>query len=260
MFKDKVKRLCPEWLLGFLDAMPAKVGSYSFHSSRPDDIINVLRGQHNLSLSLLDSYSLSSRIHKWHHYLPLYEKYFEKFRGRPLRFLEIGLGEGGSLSLWRNYFGPDATIFGIDINPSCKDFDGVDGVVRIGSQADDAFLKSVLEEMGGVDIVLDDGSHQMLDIKASLRILFPMLADGGLYLIEDLHTSYWRGWQGGYYSKNNFFNIAKEIIHDMHHWYHSKPIKHPLIAPSCKGIHIHDSIAVLEKGSVMPPKHSILER
>ncbi len=55
-------------------------------------------------------------VHKWHHYLPLYDRYLGSYRqlGRPVRILEIGVSEGGSLELWRGYFGAGAVIFGID--------------------------------------------------------------------------------------------------------------------------------------------------
>ena len=98
-------------------------------------------------------------VHKWHHYLPIYEKFLSKYKNKPVKFLEIGVSQGGSLSLWRKYFGPDATIYGVDIDPQCKVYDGVDAQVRIGSQDDANFMSDVVQEMGEVDIVLDDGSH-----------------------------------------------------------------------------------------------------
>ena len=117
-------------------------------------------------------------IHKWHHYLHLYDRYFGSFKDKKnLRFLEIGVSQGGSLQMWRKFFGEEATIFGIDIDPKCKQYDGLYGQVRIGSQDDKLFLESVIKEMGGVDIVLDDGSHIMPHIKDSLDIIFPLLSN-----------------------------------------------------------------------------------
>ena len=98
-------------------------------------------------------------VHKWHHYLPIYEKYFSPYRDVAPKFLEIGVSKGGSLALWRKYFGSKATIFGIDRDLACQALDGENGQVRIGSQDDPDFLKNVVSEMGGVDIILDDGSH-----------------------------------------------------------------------------------------------------
>jgi hypothetical protein len=98
-------------------------------------------------------------VNKWRHYLEIYDRHLSKFRNKKVRLLEIGVSGGGSLQLWRNYFGSNAVIFGVDINPACAKFDGASGSVRIGSQADTAFLKLVVEEMQGVDIIIDDGSH-----------------------------------------------------------------------------------------------------
>jgi 23S rRNA U2552 (ribose-2'-O)-methylase RlmE/FtsJ len=195
-------------------------------------------------------------VHKWHHYIPLYEKYFSNFRNRKIRFLEIGVSKGGSLQMWRKYFGRDAIIFGIDINPECEKYNGLAGQVRIGSQSDAKFLHSVVAEMGGVDIVLDDGSHRMDHIVASLRVLFPQLNNSGIYLIEDLHTAYFSEYRGGIANKTNFFNKIRDVIDDMHHWYHEKDLKEISISGSCSAIHIHDSIVVLEKNKIYRPVHS----
>ena len=80
--------------------------------------------------------------------------------------------------------------------------------------------------MGGVDIVLDDGSHQMKHVVKTLSFLFPKLNYDGIYMIEDLHSSYWSDYGGGYNSNKNFFKFTKELVDDIHHWYHSKKQKH----------------------------------
>lgn len=195
-------------------------------------------------------------VHKWHHYIPIYDRYFRHFRGRQVRFLEIGVSKGGSLEMWRQYLGSDAIIFGVDIDPECSKYDGRFAQVRVGSQTDLNFLSKVVEEMGGIDVVLDDGSHNMSDILFSLRALFPRLNQEGVYLIEDLHTAYWRKNGGGYRSEKNFFNVVRDLIDDMHHWYHEKKMREQLIGECCSGLHVHDSIVVLEKGGVYRPVHS----
>ncbi|MEL7465996.1 MAG: class I SAM-dependent methyltransferase [Pseudomonadota bacterium] len=195
-------------------------------------------------------------VHKWHHYLEVYDRYFSRFRGTNFRFLEIGVFKGGSLEMWRKYFGDDATIFGIDIEPTCIAYDGNAGRVRIGSQADPEFLKSVVEEMGGVDAVLDDGSHRSEHIRASFNALYPMLADNGVYMIEDLHATYWTHYGGGYQSDVSFMSEVKQIIDDMHHWYHDYEQAVGPARNAVSSMHIHDSIVVLEKKPIAPPKHS----
>ena len=207
---------------------------------------------------LLKIYSenIGPLVHKWHHYIPIYSRYFSRFRATKVRFLEIGVSKGGSLTMWRKYFGDDAIIFGIDIDPDCAKYDKISGNVRIGSQVDEDFLKSVIEEMGGVDIILDDGSHHMNHIPKTLNVLYPFLSENGIYMIEDLHTAYFPKFGGGYRSKQNFFHTVRGLIDDMHHWYHGKSIKFPTISKDCAAIHIHDSIVVLEKNKVFAPVHS----
>lgn len=197
-----------------------------------------------------------SIVHKWHHYLPIYEKFFNKYRNADFKFLEIGVSKGGSLSLWRKYFGNSATIFGIDIDPACLKFNGVDGEVRIGSQSDPAFLRSVVEEMGGVDIVLDDGSHVQSDIRESFHTLYPLLNEDGLYMVEDLHTAYWNNFGGGYKSKNSFMTDIGQMYDDMHHWYHSRGQRVSSAADNLAAIHLYDSLAIFEKRSISRPVHS----
>lgn len=193
---------------------------------------------------------------KWHHYIPLYDRYFRQFRGTPVRLLEIGVAGGGSLMMWRRYFGEAATVFGVDIDESCRKFDGEGARVRIGSQDDPQFLESVVSEMGGVDLVIDDGSHQMPHVQASLDILFPLLNEQGVYLIEDMHTAYWPRFGGGIDSPANAFGRLRPLIDAMHRWYLLGEADYPEYAEWLSGIHIHDSVIVLEKKKPIPPTHS----
>jgi len=222
------------------------------------NVIEDLMNKYGSTGDLAQIYSSEKEgeAHKWHHYIPIYEKYFEKYRGQKVRFLEIGVSKGGSLRMWREYLGPNAVIFGIDIDKDCLRFNGVYAEVRIGSQDDSSFLTSVVKEMGGIDVVLDDGSHKMQHIAASLRILFPQLNFGGTYLVEDLHAAYWKSYGGGYNSKGNFFRIIPSLINDIHSRYHPYGKESVLAKDGVSSIHIHDSIVVLEKEISYPPTHS----
>lgn len=199
-------------------------------------------------------------VQKWHHYIPLYDRYMSLYRKPDLRFLEIGVERGGSQRMWREYFGAKATIMGIDINPDCAQFDGLNGMVRIGSQDDPQFLQSVVQEMGGVDIVLDDGSHLMKHVETSFQTLFPLLSDPGLYMIEDLHTAYLPRYGGGVEAEANFFRTVDRLIDDMHRWYHGRAEKVPGAAGMATGIHIHDSLVAIEKSAAFRPTHSRVGR
>ena len=235
-----------------------KASQYMRDYAFEGDIASDLRDRLGYDGPLAEIYAggLTELVHKWHHYLPIYDRYLSAYRDKPLRFLEIGVYKGGSLEMWRRYFGAEATIFGIDINPECAEYDGKAGQVRIGSQADPVFLKDVVQEMGGVDVVLDDGSHKMRHVRKSLEVLYPMLADDGLYMIEDLQTAYWLKFGGGRYSPLNFFNLLRRVIDDMHHWYHPGRPRVPGIGAAVEAIHIHNAVAVLEKGPNLKPTHS----
>lgn len=223
------------------------------------DVAEDIRSRYGYDGPMLDIYAGTRgvKVHKWHHYIPIYDRYLNRYRGTPVRFLEIGVNNGGSMQMWRRFFGDDAVIFGIDIDPKCAQFDGQSGQVRIGSQADPDFLAAVVDEMGGVDVVLDDGSHRMEHVEASLRALFPRLKMGGTYMIEDMHTAYLPRFGGGLEAPSNFFNTVRRIIDDMHIWYSGqKAPQVPEINREVSGIHVHDSIVVIDKGPVQAPVHS----
>jgi methyltransferase family protein len=197
--------------------------------------------------------------HKWVHYLDIYDRHFSPFRDKNVKLLEIGVFQGGSLELWREYFGPRAAIFGIDKNPECAHRVDAPNQVRIGSQADPAFLRSVAAELGGPDIVIDDGSHIGRHQRASFFTLFPLLSEGGLYVIEDIHTSYWpRRYKGGLGRRGTAIHLIWQLMDDMHFWYHLRP-KWPSLASQIGGLHIYDSIVIIEKKTALPPRHIMVQ-
>lgn len=194
-------------------------------------------------------------IHKWLHYLDIYDRHFSTYKNTSVNMLEIGVFKGGSLELWRSYLGPDATIFGIDINPDCASYVSPPNQVRIGSQADPKFLREVAAEMGEIDIVLDDGSHVASHQMETFKVLFPLLKVGGLFVIEDLHTAYWPNFfEGGYKRKGTAIELVKQLIDDMHSWYHQEGSK-TSAADLLGAIHVYDSMVVIEKRQVTEPRH-----
>jgi hypothetical protein len=133
-------------------------------------------------------------------YTPLYERYLRHRRAEALCILEIGIGGyetgtgGSSLRVWRTYF-PKARVYGIDIYP--RDLREPRIETFCGSQSDRAFLLDVVQRIGAPDVVIDDGSHRSSDIIASFQTLFPLLAAGGLYVIEDTQYSFQPDYGGG---------------------------------------------------------------
>ena len=159
------------------------------------------------------------------------------------------------MSLWGRYFGSEAVIFGGDIDPNCAAMNGLDGRVRIGSRDDPKFLEDVVGEMGGIDIVLDDGSLVSKNIRASLNVLFPLLKDGGIHAIDDLHATCWSTHEGGYQKPDSFIRDIRQMYDDMHHWYHTKGQKIEATSGSLATLHLYKSGAVLEKRRGPPPRH-----
>jgi hypothetical protein len=214
--------------------------------------------------SLYRLWATTSHGHKWSHYFAVYQSVFGPRRAEPMRILEIGVLEGSSLRLWKRYFThPDTIIVGIDIQPGCIQFDApADGIrVRIGSQADGAFLKRVVQEFGPFDLIIDDGSHQSSHIIASFNHLFSEgLKSSGIYFVEDLHANYWHPWRD---SRKSFLDMCKELLEHMHAHYRSAPpaaflvdkpsdqpmaaLEVPLITTMIKEIRVFDSIVAIYK-------------
>ncbi len=151
---------------------------------------------------------------KWIHYLDIYENHFTRFVGKKFTMFEIGVSKGGSVEMWRRYFGADVTIVGIDIEPKCKQYESDQIHIEIGNQSDLNFLQSLIDKHGIPDLVIDDGSHIMKDLIASFKFLYPLLKDGAVYLAEDLHTCY----ISEPYNGNNpstFINMVKNHIDEL---------------------------------------------
>lgn len=195
-------------------------------------------------------------IHKWIHYFDIYERHFKRFRNKEIVILEIGVYQGGSLQMWKDYFGSKAKIYGIDIEPKCKALEEDNIEIFIGSQSDRKFLREVKNSIPKIDILIDDGGHRMEQLIISFEELFDHVKDDGVYLAEDLHTSYWKSWGGGYKRKNTFIEYSKNFI-DFLNAYHSKQksLQVSSFTKSVDSLHYYDSILVIEKRLREEPPH-----
>ncbi len=126
-------------------------------------------------------------IWKWRHYFDIYERHFSRFRGTEVNILEVGVYSGGSLDMWRDYFGPKARLFGMDIQPACKIFERDGTQIMIGDQGDRDFWRQFREQVPQLDIVIDDGSHIPEHQSVTMEELLPHLRPGGVFLCEDVH-------------------------------------------------------------------------
>jgi hypothetical protein len=197
---------------------------------------------------------------KWHHYLEIYERHFEPLRAAmpAVRVLELGVSRGGSLQLWRKYFGPAARIVGVDIDPVCAERADSDVCVIIGDQTDPVTLQSAVEQLGGgVDLVIDDGSHVGRHQIASFEYLFPRLSERGLYVCEDIHCSYWPSHEGGYRRAGTMVEYTKDLIDRLQAWFLDEPSRSTFMnfARTTYGIFVYLDIIVIEKRSIGEPFH-----
>jgi hypothetical protein len=123
------------------------------------------------------------QIDKWAHYFPIYERHFAQYRNKYVRVLEIGVDHGGSLQLWKRYFGQQAAIVGVDINPECAKYTEDRIEVHTMDQCDWRIC-----DLGEFDIIIDDGSHVLGHQELSFKFLWQNCR--GVYLIEDCHGPY----------------------------------------------------------------------
>ena len=205
----------------------------------------------------LEKYFRSNKkrlINKWIHYFDIYHRHFERFRGKPITVVEFGVSQGGSLQMWRSYFGRKARIYGVDIDPRCADLGGRRTKVFIGDQADREFLRSIAAEVGPIDVLIDDGGHRMRQQIATFEELYPHVKEDGVFLVEDMHTSYWKGFGGGYRRSGTFMEYAKGLTDQLNAW-HSREDGFEVdeFTRTTKSMHFYDSIVVFEKGAVAKP-------
>lgn len=220
-------------------------------------------------------------MQKWSTYLPTYERYLSKYRGRnPLRVLELGVKDGGSLNMWLDFFGQGASVVGVDINPKASRFARRPRLqIMIGDIGKATFLHSICEEHGPFDFILDDASHLVHHQRSAHKVLYDKcLAMYGTYMVEDIDTSYKKKYNG--LSEASFMTYAFGLVHELNAYWscqevtsmtddercgcdagagrtpphslcldrHEEPFYKPtLFTRTTLGIYFHDGIVVFDK-------------
>lgn len=154
---------------------------------------------------------------KWSHYIHVYDDVFGVIRDDVRSLLEIGVQNGGSLEIWAKYFSSAESIVGCDVNEKCGDliFDDPRIHVVVGDINVDESRLAIGRWSEYFDVVIDDGSHRSSDVIKSFARYFPLLRDGGVYIVEDLHCSYWPEFEGGLFLRSSaisFFKILVDVI------------------------------------------------
>ncbi|MFD9963228.1 class I SAM-dependent methyltransferase [Amycolatopsis sp. NPDC058986] len=197
---------------------------------------------------------------KWgstHWYTPHYEHHFRPWQEEPVRILEIGIGgygeteyQGGSLHMWQRYF-RRGLVFGVDITE--KKVSGPRIRTFQGDQNDPEFLTGLADEIGPLDIVIDDGSHVSEHILTSFGTLFPLLKPGGLYVIEDLQTSYWGNYGGNAQDVDSpltSVGFLKTLVDGLHHQERVDRSGEPSYTEQhVTGLHFYHNICFVKKGA-----------
>ena len=182
-------------------------------------------------------------LHKLLSYAPIYERLLAPFRQRSVVLVEFGIGKGGCLTMWKDYLGPYAQVIGIDLHDGEFYTDAQITCVQ-GDQGDAEFLRSLPARLPRPDIVIDDASHINTHQIATLQTLFPHLNPGGVYAVEDTHTSYRSAYGGGYRRSDTFIEYCKNLVDGLHR------TEDPAIAPPAwieqlSSIAFYPSLAVL---------------
>jgi len=150
-------------------------------------------------------------------YFQVYEEIFRNYIGKKITFVEVGVLGGGSLFMWRDYFGKDARIIGVDLNPEAKKWEKHGFEIFTGSQSDENFWNNFYNEVGKIDILLDDGGHYNKQQITTVNRSLPNINDGGMIVVEDCHTSYMNRF--GNPSKFSFINFSKNIVDKINYRY-----------------------------------------
>jgi hypothetical protein len=204
-----------------------------------------------------DSHQEGRGIWKWIHYFDIYQRHLQQFVGKEVHILEIGIYSGGSLDMWKHYFGPKCHVYGVDIEPACKRYEGERSKVLVGDQADPAFWKRFKAEVPSVDILIDDGGHLPEQQIVTLEEMLPHLRPGGVYLCEDVHGTLngFSAYVHGLADNLNATCLKSGLGKEQGHLATATPFQRAI-----RSIHLYPFVCVIEKALNQPdefiaPKH-----
>lgn len=205
-----------------------------------------------------------------HHYGWAYDRNFRKFKYKRIKILEIGIGGyefslgGQSLNAWQSYF-PFARIVAADIKDKTR-LRNFRTNIHIVDQGDKASLLRLAEQEGAFDIIIDDGSHWNSHQLLTFDTLFDFVRDGGIYVIEDVQTSYWptKGWDGAPPESKEFdstcvgyfLRVAKYINHrEMMTSDYVTDANLTRLASKIKALEFHHNLVFIHKGKNDDPSN-----
>jgi hypothetical protein len=196
---------------------------------------------------------------KWESYLPFYERILSPYLQRPVKLLELGIGQGGSLRIWSQLFPQAKLILGVDKLDSRVSLADDHISIHIGDVSKREVLIEINEIYGPFDIVIDDASHKFSDQILAFEQLFPKLSPDGLFVVEDIHTSYYSRFGGGVGTTGTFVEFTKDLIDRMHHYRFEPASPNPpdpivsVLDHMCLG----ESIVAFFRGTMTKPRRLV---
>ena len=175
-------------------------------------------------------------------YFSVYDQYFTRFQNSELIIVEIGIFSGGSLFMWRNFFGNKARIIGVDLDPNAKKWEKNGFEIFIGDQSEPKFWEEFFKNVGNVDIVIDDGGHTYEQQIITATCCIPYINKGGILLVEDVHTSFLS--EFGFPTKYSFSEWAKSKIKDINARFSETNFPITIFSKRIESINFHESIIV----------------
>nr|WP_294526647.1 class I SAM-dependent methyltransferase [uncultured Rhodopila sp.] len=190
-----------------------------------------------------------------HQYGATYHRELVQFRYKPVTLLEIGVLNGASLLSWRAFF-PRGRFIGSDIEPKTR-FERGRISTFLADQSRTTDLQLLCQKMGPFDIIIDDGSHLSAHQILTFYEMFPVLRNGGLYIIEDVQTSFWPGFFGGttifdpafrQSCVGEFLELAKYLNHNEFFSKEGLDARRLAFAKTIKSIAFEHNLIIIRKG------------
>ena len=206
--------------------------------------LNIKSKKINLNSNIFKIFSEVKKFTtKWESYFNVYEKIFQSYKGKKITFVEVGVSTGGSLQMWRKYFGKNARIIGVELNPDAKKLEADGFEIFIGNQSDPSFWKKFYETVGKIDILLDDGGHKNIQQISTVHNSLPFINNNGLVVVEDTHASYLSEFKNPSYF--SFINYCNKIIESIHRRCTALNKKTNIYSNKIFSVNFYESITVL---------------
>ena len=196
--------------------------------------------------TLIKSFTKSPKYTiKWDNYFKIYEEVLKKYKNKKIKFVEVGIGDGGSLFMWRSFFKQKIEIIGVDLNPGAKKLEKDGFKIAIGDQADPSFWKNFYKKYGKIDVLLDDGGHKNIQQITTLMESINYIKPDGMIIIEDTHTSFMKKKGFKNPSKYSLINFSNLIIENIHRQNPSTDRKPNFISRKIESVLFYDSMVCL---------------